>query len=217
MGNDTLFHQALTLEHEGRFAEALKLFERCCADPAFDQGDLLFHCAWCLENSKDQQQAVMMYEKASAVTRIPSVRLNGYFRIGWVLMHEKEYVHAADAFRNAADYGDLVRMYNETYMHAIFWYAHCLELMGRYLEALPWYRKVQSLCAHLEPESRLRQIMCLNHIGQFDEALNVCRTFDAAVPGEFDRLRYQTIHNEVLKERGVLEACLIPFHAEGRG
>ncbi len=208
MGNDTLFHQALTLEYEGRFAEAFELFQKCFADPTFDEGDISFHCGWCLENEKKQHQALMLYAKAAELTRIPSCKLNSYFRSGWVLMHEKDFVKAADMFRYAIEYGELVHLQNETYEHAVYWYALCLESQGLYLEALKWYRLAQAASMQLDPESRYRQIVCLNQVGLFNDALNVCRTFDAPAPDDFDNQRYETLRNEVRKEREMLEACL---------
>jgi tetratricopeptide (TPR) repeat protein len=205
MKNDIAYHQALTLEHEGRYAEAAELFERCFGDPMFDEGDLRFHCGWCLENEKEQPKALALYEQASELSRIPSVKLNSFFRAGWVLMREKDFVNGGDMFRNAVEYGDLVGLKNETYTHAGYWLAFCLESQRRYLEALKWYRFAQSQSEALDPESRLRQIVCLNQIGLYDEALNVCRTFDAPTPEEFDDARYEALKMEVEKERDVLE------------
>jgi tetratricopeptide (TPR) repeat protein len=209
MGNDTLFHQALTLEYEGRFAEARELFQRCFADPAFDEGNICFHCGWCFENEKERQQALVHYAKAAQLTRIPSCKLNSFFRSGWILMHEKDYAKAADMFRYAIDYGELVNLRDEAYQHAMYWYAVCLESQERFLEALSWYRIAQGIAPRLDPESRFRQIVCLNRIGLFAEAVDVCRTFDAPFPEEFDRQRSEVLRREVRNERNMLEACLM--------
>ncbi len=211
MGNTSLFDKALGLEQSGRFAEALQLFQACFADPTFDEGDLCFHCGWCLENEKNAGRAVAFYEKAAALTRIPSCKLNGYFRAGWVLMHEKSFAQAADMFRFAIDYGELVALKNETFVHAVYWHALCLESQGCYLDALKWYRLAQALAPQIGPESRMRQILCLNRVGLFEEALNVCRTFDAPAPEEFDYARYEALRMDVEKERAMYgEQCLMP-------
>ncbi len=214
MGNDTMFHQALTLEYEGRFADALELFERCLDDPTFDEGDLHFHCAWCLENEKRMREALLRYARAADLTRIPSCKINSFFRSGWILMHEKDTVQAAEMFRNAVDYGELVGLKNETYRQGLYWYAVCLEAQGRCLEALTWYRLAQASSPQLDPESRRRQLACLVHVGLYDEALDVCRTFDAPCPEEFDAERYAALQAEVENERAILEACLTSSHTQ---
>jgi tetratricopeptide (TPR) repeat protein len=211
MGNDTMFHQALTLEYEGRYADALALFRRCLDDPTFDEGDIVFHCAWCLENEKRVSEALRLYAHAAETTQIPSCKINCFFRSGWILLHEKDHAQAAEMFRRAIDYGDLVGLKNETYQHALYWYAVCLETLGRYLEALTWYRLAQAASPQLDPESRLRQLMCLVHVGMYDEALEVCRTFDAPCPEDFAEERYAVLQAEVQKERTLLEASLASF------
>lgn len=214
MGNDTLYLQALTLECECRFAEALQLFQRCLDDPTFDEGDIHFHCGWCLESEGRTQDALQQYARAAELTRLPSCKINCFFRAGWILMHRKEYAQAADAFRQAIDYGDVVALRDDAYRHALYWYAVCLEAQGRYIEALTWYRHAQAAAPVLDPESRLRQIMCLVHIGRYDEALEVCRSFDAPAPGGFDAERYRALQREAHRERAMLEACLNPSHHE---
>lgn len=210
LGNDTQLRRAMVLEHEGRFAEARQLFEECVDDPTFDAGDLFFHCGWCAENEQKPAEALVFYERAAELTHIPGCKLNSFFRAGWVLMHEDEASAAADRFRFAIDYGELVDLKNETYRHSVYWFAHCLALQARYLEALKWYRSVQGLAPQLDPESRLRQLFCLVQTGQYEEALNLCRTFDAPAPEGFDDLRYEGLRAEVCKERRTLETSLTP-------
>jgi tetratricopeptide (TPR) repeat protein len=205
MGNTTLFYQALTLERDGRFCEARALFHRCLADPTLDEGDVHFHCGWCLENEREALRAIVSYEKAALATRIPSCKVNSHFRAGWVLMHEKDFANAADAFRNAIDYARLIVLENETAHHAMYWYAFCLESQEQYREALTWYRETQSRCTVLDPESRLRQIVCLSAIGLYGEALDICRSFDAPAPGDFSAQRYAVLGEEVQRERTMLE------------
>lgn len=211
MGSDTIRHQALTLEYEGRFQEARELFEQCLNDPTFDEGDLLFHCAWCMEQEKCTSDALTLYARAAETTHIPSCKINCYFRIGWILMHNRDHLQAAEMFRSAIDYGDLVGLHDQTYCQALYWYAVCLEAQARYLEAMPWYKLVQHASPMLEPEARLRQLMCLVHVGMYEEALELCRWFDAPPPADFDPERYHALRIEVGKERRILEACLAPL------
>lgn len=213
--NDTVYHQALKLEYEGRYAEALRLFQRCLDDPAFDEGEILFHCGWCLENELRMQEALQRYARATESTRLPSCKINCFFRSGWIVMHRKDYVQAADAFRRAIDCGDVLEVRDDTYRHAVYWYAVCLETQGRYIEALTWYRYAQETTAQLDPESRLRQIMCLVHIGRYDDALDVCRTFDSPGPVGFNAERYRSLQAEARRERAMLEACLNSSHPHG--
>ncbi|MEK7670634.1 MAG: hypothetical protein AAB344_00240 [Bacteroidota bacterium] len=48
----------------------------------------------------------------------------------------------------------------------------------------------------------------MNQVGLFDDALDVCLTFDAPAPDDLDNQRYETLQNEVREEREMLEACL---------
>lgn len=205
MGNIKLFHQAIGLESERKFAEALELFRNCLFDPTLDEGDIHFHCGWCLENEREPLRAVVSYENAATTTRIPSCKINSYFRAGWVLMHEQDFANAADAFRNAIDYAQLIALGYATAQHAMYWHAFCLESQGQYRDALTWYRVAQSRCPVLDPESRLRQIVCLNAIGLYDDALEMCRSLDAPAPSDVDAQRYAVLSEDVQRERMMLE------------
>ncbi|MBX2990899.1 MAG: tetratricopeptide repeat protein [Phycisphaeraceae bacterium] len=210
MGDPTLLRKALALERDGHFGEALCLFQQCADDPAFDAGDMMFHRGWCAENLGDTANAIAHYNRAAELTRIPECKLNSFFRTGWLFMHVREVSKAADCFRYAIDYGDLVDLRNDAYFHGMYWFAHALELSERFLEALKWYRRVQSLSPQLDPESRLRQIFCLVHVGNYQDALNICRTFDIPSPEGFDVLRYEALQAEARKEYRLLEVSLVP-------
>ncbi len=213
MGDTTLLRKALALEQDGHFAEALLLFQQCVADAVFDEGDLAFHCGWCAENLGDTANALAFYNRAAELTRIPECKLNSYFRAGWLFLQACEMSKAADCFRYAIDYGDLVDLRNDAYLHGMYWYAHSLELSGRNLEALKWYRRVQVVSPQLDPESRLRQIFCLVSVGQYEEALNICCTFNAPAPQGFNPQRYEALQIEARNERRMLEAALAPFES----
>ncbi len=207
MGNDMLYRQALKAEAAGRYAEAISLFVDCLADPALDEGDLNFHRGWCLENLGHTEKAIALYGRASDLARHPGCRLNSYFRAGWLVMHEKNFMKAAHLFRCAIDYGDVADAKDDTYAQATYWYAVCLESQGRILDALTWYRYAQDRLALLNPESRYRQIMCLIQVGLYPEALELCHTFDGSAPDLCTRERYETLRAEVQRERVMLEAC----------
>ena len=215
MGNDMLYRQALNAEQAGRYAEAISLFVDCLTDPALDEGDLCFHRGWCLENLGHRDKAIALYGRASDLARLPGCRLNSFFRAGWLVMHEKDFVKAAHLFRCAIDYGDVADAKDDTYANATYWYAVCLESQGRFLDALTWYRYAQDLLLQLNPESRYRQIVCLVHVGLYTDALELCYTFNAP-PGEFDGKRYATLQAEVQREREMLEACYSPMTIERR-
>lgn len=213
MGNTARFNTALAFERDGRFTDALPLLQECFADPTFDEGDLCFHCGWCLENDGKSSEALVWYAKAAERTNIPACKLNSYFRAGWVLMQQKEFAKAADFFLYAVDYSALVAVHDDTYLHAGYWYAHCLESLGRYLDALKWYAYVRAQSAQLEPESRFRQMQCLIRIGSYEEALHVSWTFEEPAPDGFPPDRYCELAAEAQRERALLESSLLPIAA----
>jgi tetratricopeptide (TPR) repeat protein len=213
MGNTSILDNALAFERDEHFQDALHLFQECFADPTFDEGDLCFHCGWCLENTVKNHQSLAWYIKAAERTNIPACKLNSYFRAGLVLMKQKEFAKAADYFLYAVDYSALVDVGDETSIHAAFWYAHCLESLGRFLDALKWYAYVRVQSSELEPESRFRQMYCLIRIGSYDDALQVCWTFEEPVPSGFKSERYYELRSEAERERAALQSSLVPIAA----
>jgi tetratricopeptide (TPR) repeat protein len=213
MGDTNILNRALALERDGRFSGALLLFQECFADPTFDEGDLCFHCGWCLEQEGKMEDALVWYNRAAGRTNIPACKQNSYFRAGWVLMQQKDFAKAADLFLNTVDYCALVETNDSTYLHAAFWYAHCLESLGRYLDALRWYAYVRAQSSELEPESRYRQLHCLVRVGSYDDALQVCWTFEEPAPEGFNAARYYELRSEAERERALLQPCLVPIAA----
>ncbi len=209
MTTNSVFEQALFAERQGRYIEALKMFEKCLAEEDCDEGDVLFHCGWCIEqqNTDNSNQALRYYELAAAQARMPECKLNSFFRAGWLLMQQKEYAKAATAFRHGIDYGDLSYHKNETYNQSAFWYAVCLESQGWYIDAIKWYRLVRMLSPQLDPESRFRELACLNHVGSYREAFNLCQTFGAPPPGGFPADRYRDLQAAIAKETEMLQRC----------
>jgi len=204
------YEQALHAEREEKFAEAYTLFLACAGQPDCDAGEIAFHSGWCLEQLPhgDHNEVVRLYRKAAHAAATPSCKMNSLFRAGWVLMHEKEHAKAADLFRQTIEYCAFVGMEVETYHQAMFWYAVCLEARSWYLDALKWYRRVESLASSLNPESRYRQIICLNQIGLYEEAINVCQSFERLSPTGSNSDRYRELQFLARHERDLLQACL---------
>lgn len=97
---------------------------------------------------------------------------------------------------------------DEIYRNAAYWLAVCLEAQGRYLKALEYYHIVQEISPLLNPESRIREINCLNRIGMFEKALEVCRSFEKPAPPVFPEERYRRLCELAQRERQMLESCL---------
>jgi len=204
-----LYQQALQLEQEGDFARAFNLFYECLSGAEQDRGDLLFHCGWCLEQDKerDARQALSFYREAGEIAGNPVCRMNSCFRAGWLLMHLKEYAGAGEMYLKAVR-TPVEKGAEQLYTHAAYWLAVCLEVQGRQLEALQWFRSVQQLSPQLSLEARFREICCLNRIGAYAEALEVCRRFDEPAPPGMDEARYRELRELAEKERRILESCL---------
>lgn len=211
------YEQALRAERKEKFAEAYALFLACVGHPDCDAGEISFHAGWCLEQLPhgDRNEVVRLYHKAAEAAATPSCKMNSLFRAGWVLMQAKEHAKAADLFRQTIEYCAFVGMETETYHQAMFWYAVCLEARSWYLDALKWYRCVESLASSLHPESRYRQIICLNQIGLYEEAINVCHSFERPAPTGFNSGRYGELQSLARHERDLLQACLHPALRKG--
>lgn len=205
----SLYQQALQFEQEGDFARAFNLFYECLCAAEQDRGELLFHCGWCLEQDKerDVRQALSFYREAGEIAGNPVCRMNSLFRAGWLLMHQKEYAEAEEMYRQAVR-TPVEKGAEQLYIHAAYWLAVCLEVQGRVLESLQWFRSVQQLSPQLSAEARYREICCLNRIGAYAEALEVCRRFDEPAPPGMDEMRYRELRELAKHERRILESCL---------
>jgi len=204
------YDRALNAESNGKFAEALELFQLCITLPEYDEGDVLFHCGWCAEqvDRSDNERALRYYEHAAFRATAPECKLNSFFRAGWLLMQRKEHAKAAVHFMNAIDYAELSQQRDELYHNAMFWHAVCLEPLGRYIEAIEWHRLIRTLDPRLDPESRVREICCLNQIASYEEAFSLCETFDHPPPPAFSATRYLDLREVVSRERDILNRCL---------
>ena len=209
--SDTIrFQEALALEQQGDFARAQAIFEELLQSGEQDRGDLLFHRGWCLEQGTppDPQGALACYRQAAEITRLPLCRMNSCFRAGWVAMQQKAYAEACRWFKMAIDEHEQTPVNEVIYHDALYWLAVCLEALGHYREAIAWHHRVQAVAPRLAPESRFREIHCLNRIGAFEQALAVCRRFTAPPPDGFDPERYNELSSLARREAAALQACL---------
>jgi tetratricopeptide (TPR) repeat protein len=207
------YERALAHEQQGEFAQALALYQTCLCHETDDPGDLLFKWGWCLEhahhvNNPTHVEALAYYTQAVEVSRTPATTLNSLFRAGWVLIQEQRWREAAQFLRKAIDEAELLELRDALYAHAVYWYAVCLETQGRFIDALDWYRLTQVLAPELQPESSFREILCLEQIGAYHEALHRCSAFHANPPVDFDAERYAELFSLVHRKKEILEACL---------
>ena len=197
MSDNSLFETAMELESNGKYSEALELFELLLSSSDYDKGDLRFHCGWCLENIDPEkiQTVLNLYEQAIFTTTISLCRMNSLFRCGWLTMQNKDYLHADGYFRKAIELHEAEPIDEGIYHQSLYWYAVCRESLGYYLEAIKIHKYLQEVSPMLNPESRCRQINCLFQIGSFTAALKICQSFNNAPPEGFDKTRYEKLRH----------------------
>ncbi len=202
------YEYAIELERKSLFREALGKFTELSGSSDYDSGDIAFHCGWCLENlDPEKTDEIAGYYRISGETAFNiDCRYNSYFRIGWIYHQQKDFTNAAAGFKAAIDLSD--SFINGIIQNAAFWYASCLESLGRYIEAIKWYDIVSDNSESLDPESRRRKISCLLNIGLFEEALAVCYSFRNPPPAAFDEKRYSELKKFADKEIKILESNL---------
>ena len=207
------YDQAGKHELQGEFSQALALYQKCLALEEYDKGDILFKCGWCVEQDKSvgtsaNAEALAYYQQAAEIARVPATKLNSLFRAGWLLMQDKQWLEAGQYLKRAMEYAEHRDLKTRMYEHALYWYAVCLEAQGHFLEAIQWYRLAQEIAPELKLESCVREICCLDHIGHYQEALNVCLTF-ASLPSEgCDARRYNELFSLVQHKKNILQECL---------
>ncbi|NIR63834.1 MAG: hypothetical protein GWN00_02375, partial [Aliifodinibius sp.] len=128
MSQPTQYDMALMLESAGDFRQAFKIFKLLLCSDDHDRGDILFHCGWCLENdpSAENQCALPYYREAANTTANSVCRMNSLFRVGWLLMHEKNYHLAGMFFKEALAMHQCQQVHDGLYHEALYWYAVCL-------------------------------------------------------------------------------------------
>jgi len=208
--NDPIYKRALESVEKGDYATALPLLqdylERSSSKEAFD---IHFWMGWCLEHEVggDREQALGHYEKALAHGATPAQRLEACFRSGWLLIQDARWSDALKQLRHGLEAAAAAGIRNQTFSHALFWQAVALETLGQYIDAIEGYRRAGNLEPLLAPEGMLREIACLDQIGRYEEALNVCRSLGAAPPKGFDPGRFAEIVSFVSKKQSLLERC----------
>jgi tetratricopeptide (TPR) repeat protein len=204
------FEEAMKLESAGCYLEAIVLFEKILESNGHDKGDLLFHCGWCLENldTGKTQEVLEFYKEAADTTLIPVCRMNSFFRIGWLMMQDKDYPGAASYFRKSIDYHKAELVHDELYHQSLYWYAVCQESLGYYIDAIKLHQQIQNIAPLLSPESRYREIQCLIGIGSYEEVLQKSHFFENDPPSGFDKIRYQQLSDFIRFDYQSLQACL---------
>lgn len=201
------YELALKFEDCGYFLPAYSLFKECLNERKHDLGDLLFHCAWCIENinSSDKKRSVSYYLLAAKLANDVVCRMNSYFRAGWILRHLEENFEALNAFSRAIETGHSEGIFNSIYNNSLYWFAVTLESQHKFLDAIKIYRAVSSLSDELNPESRYRELHCLIAIGKYPEAIELCKTFELPPPSGFSEERYSEIKDMINREKSLLE------------
>jgi tetratricopeptide (TPR) repeat protein len=209
--NDPIYRRALEFVDKGDYAAARGLLQEYLERSSGNEAsDIHFWIGWCIENeaSGNREQALGHYQKASAHGATPNRRLEACFRSGWLLIQDARWTDALQQLWNAIEAADETGIRNQTFSHALFWHAVALETLGRYIDAIEGYRRAGALEPLLAPEGLLREIACLDRIGQYEEALNVCRSLGAVPPKGFNPNRFAEIASLVSKEQALLERCL---------
>lgn len=200
------YELAVKFEQAGYFSVAYPMFRECLEDKDLDYGDILFECGWCVEHldDVDNSLAVSYYLRAGEESADPLCRMNGFFRAGWILMHKQRNEDAIEAFKYAIQTGHSEGNYESIYQEALYWCAVCLESENRFLDAIYLYRAVQDFSTILNPESRYREIKCLLAVGLFNEALQLCKSFNVLPPTGFSVERYNELMKLVEEEKILL-------------
>lgn len=209
--NDPTYKNALESVEKGDYATARALLQEYLErSSGKDKGDIHFWMGWCLENevSGNREQALGHYQKALAHGATPARHLEVCFRSGWLLIQDARWSDALKQLRHAIEAADAAGIRNQTFSHAIFWQAVALETLGQYIDAIEGYRRAGNLEPLLAPEGMLREIACLDRIGRYEEALNVCCSLGSTPPKGFDPCRFAEIASWVSKEQALLERCL---------
>jgi len=208
-GLKSKYELALNFENSGYFLPAYSLFKECLNERKNDLGDLLFHCAWCIENinTSDKRRSVSYYLLAAKLASDVVCRMNAYFRAGWILRHLEENSEALNAFSRAIEIGHSEGIFNSIYNDALYWFAVTLESDNKFLDAIKIYKAVSSLSDELNPESRFRELHCQIAIGKYPEAIELCKSFELPPPPGFSGERYSEIKDMANREKSKLEIC----------
>jgi tetratricopeptide (TPR) repeat protein len=173
MNNLTSYQQAVALLNENRFSDAFSLFKQCIGINGISQPDVLFNCGWCLENmGNSRKQALSYYLSSYRSAQRDELKFHAGFRYSWLLIEEKKYPKAQAFLSKILAETKLSVAESLVLRHAVYWFAFCLELEGRFLDAIDYYRKVEKFNGEgLALEAQFRKIICLNQVGNLEAAL----------------------------------------------
>ena len=203
----TKYELALDFERSSYFLPAYVLFKECLADRNFDQGDVLFHCAWCIEHisGTDKRRSVSYYLLSAKLAEDTVCKMNSYFRAGWVLRHMDENTEALNSFSKVIEIGHSKGFFNSIYIDALYWFAVTLESENKFLDAIKIYRAIAGLSDELNPECRYREMLCLITVGKYIEAIDVCSSFESPCPKSFSSDRYNELRELAMHEKSILK------------
>ncbi len=201
------YELALKMERKGYYPVAFPLFKECLNANSCEIGDVLFHCGWCVEHTKesDKQIAINFYLESVKLSTDPVCVMNSYFRAGWIQMNLKKFSSAIELYKNAVEVGHSHGEFNSIYNNSLYWCAVSLEANKRFLDAINLYRAVSGISEELNPESRYREIVSLISIGRYSEADILCQTFSQPAPSGFPEYRYSELKKLVEREIDILE------------
>ena len=211
MDNLTLYEQAVAFLNENRFSEAFPLFKHCADIDTVNQSDALFNCGWCLENIGNNQEQVLAYYLSSYDSaQRDELKFHAGFRYSWRLIEEKSYSKAQEFLSKILAETRLSLTESLILRHAVYWFAFCLELDGRFLDAIEQYCKVETFNGEgLALEAKFRKIICLNQVGNLDGALQDIEAFlnSPTLSGD-DGIRQSELARLVEEEKFQIERAL---------
>jgi tetratricopeptide (TPR) repeat protein len=211
MSNLTWYEQAVALLNENRFSDAFPLFKQCIGINGISQPDVLFNCGWCLENiGNSREQALAYYLSSYNSAQIDEHKFHAGFRYSWLLIEEKEYAKAQAFLSKILAETQLCLTESLILRHAIYWFAFCLELDNRFLDAIDYYHKVEAFNGEgLALEAQFRKIVCLNQIGHLEAALQSIEVFlNSPTLLGHDGLRQAELTRLVVEEKSQIERAL---------
>jgi tetratricopeptide (TPR) repeat protein len=211
MDNLTLYEQAVVFLNENRFSEAFSLFKQSIDIDTVNQSDALFNCGWCLENlGNSRKQALDYYLSSYDSAQRDELKFHAGFRYSWILIEEKSYSKAQEFLSKILAETRLSFMESLILRHAVYWFAFCLELDCRFLDAIEQYCKVETFNGEgLALEAQFRKIICLNQVGNLEAALQSIEVFlnSPTLSGD-DGIRQSVLTRLVEEEKSQIERAL---------
>ena len=211
MNNLTWYEQAVALLNENRFSDAFPLFKQCIGIDGISQPDVLFNCGWCLENTgNSRKQALNYYLSSYTAAQRDELKFHAGFRYSWLLIEEKKYSKAQAFLSKILAETKLSVAKSLILRHAVYWFAFCLELEGRFLDAIDYYSQVETVNGEgLALEAQFRKISCLNQVGNLEAALQGIDAFlNAPTLSDDEGLRQSELIRLLIDEKSQIERAL---------